>query len=149
MGPRAHCLILLFSASGHKSNPLSYPNGAALSLDSSAGSLDELSYIVSRAQDPARLMQVDDARRYLNGFWKEVRSLYKAGRLTADGGDFFSPNNRWLFQGNEYRELVEPLDIANWYKAGIHEKAGEHYFGKPFAASRFLIAPDASSSVCA
>lgn len=75
-------------------------------------------------------VQVDMARRYLNSFWKEVRKLYRAGKLTADGGDFFSPRKRWLRQGNEYRALVEPLDIANWYKLERHLTASGHYFGR-------------------
>lgn len=62
-------------------------------------------------------------------FWKDVRDLYKARKLTADGGDFFSPKKRWFRLGNEYRVLLEPLDIANWYKAGNHLKGSGHYIG--------------------
>lgn len=76
-------------------------------------------------------VQVDAARKYLNFFWKGVRDHYYECKLIADGGDFFSPKKKWLRQGNEYRELVEPLDIANWYKANIHLKGSSgHYFGK-------------------
>jgi hypothetical protein len=80
------------------------------------------------------IAQVDSARQVLMKFWKDVRRLYRACKLTADGGDFFSPNKRWLRLGNEYRGLVEPLDIANWYKAGNHEKGSGHYWGEELAS---------------
>lgn len=66
----------------------------------------------------------------LNYFWKDVRKLYLACKLTADGGDFFSPKKRWFRYGAEYRALVEPLDIANWYKVGVHLLGHGHYIGK-------------------
>lgn len=75
-------------------------------------------------------MQVDAARKYLMVFWKDVRKKYYKCTLIADGGDFFSPKKRWLRTGNEYRALVEPLDIANWYKASIHLKGSGHYIGE-------------------
>jgi hypothetical protein len=86
-------------------------------------------------------LQVDAARKFLNLFWKEVRKSYLACKLQLDGEDFFSPKKRWIRAANEYRELVEPLDIANWYKAEIHKQKGKgHYLGKTLlqAHSPFL-----------
>jgi hypothetical protein len=77
------------------------------------------------------ILQVDNARRFLSVFWRDVQKQYLACKLvTTDGGDFFSPNERWSRVGNEYRALVEPLDIANWYKAENHLKGSGHYIGK-------------------
>ena len=43
--------------------------------------------------------------------------MYKACRLVGDDRrDYFGPG-RWLRSGSEYRVLVEPLDIANWWVA--------------------------------
>jgi hypothetical protein len=75
------------------------------------------------------LVQVDNARRYLNDYWKAVRKLYIANKLADEDGDFFSPDKRWLRTGNSYRVLVEPLDIANWYKCGNHTSGSGHYIG--------------------
>jgi hypothetical protein len=91
-------------------------------------------------------LQVDDARRYLNEFWKGVRRLYVAKKLTYDNGDFFRPDKRWLMVGNAYRALVEPLDIALWYKRGSHtkENGNGHYIGMSWT----LAAPPFQSGVC-
>ena len=49
---------------------------------------------------------------------------------------FFVDNNRWLVRAEEYRQLGEPLDIANWYYKNKHwefkvakncEAEGYHY----------------------
>lgn len=73
-------------------------------------------------------MQVDPARKYLMGFWRDTTRLYKRCKLAGeDFRDFFAPKSRWLMQGSQFRVLVEPLDIANWYKAGNTETSG-HYF---------------------
>ena len=59
--------------------------------------------------------QVDDARRTLNGFWKDTRKMYKTCRLVKDERRDFFEAGRWLRNGSAYRVLVEPLDIANWW----------------------------------
>ena len=57
--------------------------------------------------------------RELNHFWKHVCFQYRGGLLALpDNTDFFSAYKHWLRDGAEYRHLVEPLDIANWYKNG-------------------------------
>jgi hypothetical protein len=60
-------------------------------------------------------------------FWKETVQLYRRCKLARDGEkDFFALKSKWLLQGIEFRTLVEPLDIANWYKAGNTASSG-HY----------------------
>lgn len=64
--------------------------------------------------------------------------MYRACKLANDGRDFFSPKKRWFRMGNDFRALVEPLDIANWYKAGNHEKGSGHYWGKDLPVKDIL-----------
>jgi hypothetical protein len=44
--------------------------------------------------------------------WDSVEEQYEKGLLPPT---FFSRDNRWFWRGIEYRALVEPVDIANWY----------------------------------
>ena len=61
-------------------------------------------------------------------FWRSTTRQYKLCKLACDGClDFFGAKSHWLIRGNLFRVLVEPLDIANWYKAGNVETSG-HYF---------------------
>jgi hypothetical protein len=53
-----------------------------------------------------------------------VTEQYKQGLLPPD---FFSRDNRWFWRGKEYRELAEPLDIANWYMKNKHWEYKEMY----------------------
>ena len=72
-------------------------------------------------------MQVDRARKYLMNFWRSTIQQYKLCKLARDGClDFFGAKSHWLIRGNPFRVLVEPLDIANWYKAGNVGTSG-HY----------------------
>ncbi len=66
--------------------------------------------------------KVDQARKDLCGFWKDLRKRYKACRLVGDERrDFFAGRGRWLRNGSAFRTLVEPLDIANWWDADTRE----------------------------
>jgi hypothetical protein len=59
------------------------------------------------------------------GFWRDIQHKYNLGELTDD---FFTPN--WIGRGREYRLLVEPLDIANFYykeKNCDGTEDGKHY----------------------
>ena len=55
----------------------------------------------------------------LGAFWKDVQSKYQAQELLELHEDPRFPegffNRQWTGRGREYRELVEPLDIANWW----------------------------------
>eukprot|EP00243_Klebsormidium_subtile_P009826 TRINITY_DN503_c0_g1_i1.p1 TRINITY_DN503_c0_g1~~TRINITY_DN503_c0_g1_i1.p1 ORF type:complete len:406 (+),score=47.02 TRINITY_DN503_c0_g1_i1:254-1471(+) len=74
--------------------------------------------------------KVEAAKAHLKSFWKKVRGLYNTCQLTADGGDFFSPDKKWLRAAHDYQALFEPLSIAGWYKHGNHLKGSGHYIGK-------------------
>ncbi|EIE24331.1 hypothetical protein COCSUDRAFT_41566 [Coccomyxa subellipsoidea C-169] len=60
---------------------------------------------------------VDKARRALNAYWKAVKNSYELGTLPVPGNEFLS--GHMLRKGVDYRNLVEPLDCANWYRLGI------------------------------
>jgi hypothetical protein len=44
--------------------------------------------------------------------WDRVWEQHRDGLLPSN---FFAHGDRWLIRAVEYRHLVEPLDIANWY----------------------------------
>jgi hypothetical protein len=56
--------------------------------------------------------------------WDAVEEQHKAGLLPPS---FFAKDNRWLWRGKEYRELAEPLDIANWYMKNKQWEYKEKY----------------------
>eukprot|EP00898_Chlorokybus_atmophyticus_P006334 jgi/Chlat1/6701/Chrsp5S06985 len=75
--------------------------------------------------------QVDAARKQISGIWRQATRSYRACQLADAGSDMFSRNRRWLRDSNEMRVLVEPIDIANWYKCKQHlpEKGPNAYSG--------------------
>eukprot|EP01018_Ginkgo_biloba_P029711 Gb_22765 [translate_table: standard] len=68
------------------------------------------------------------ARLKLGGFWDEIIEMVEQHELPDD----FEAQNKWINAGTAYRRLVEPLDIANYYRLGKHEDSG-HYLsnGRP------------------
>eukprot|EP01018_Ginkgo_biloba_P029720 Gb_18097 [translate_table: standard] len=62
------------------------------------------------------------ARLKLAGFWDEIIEMVERHELPDD----FEAQNKWINAGTAYRRLVEPLDIANYYRLGKHEDSG-HY----------------------
>eukprot|EP01018_Ginkgo_biloba_P029750 Gb_40574 [translate_table: standard] len=68
------------------------------------------------------------ARLKLAGFWDEIIEMVELHELPDD----FEAQNKWINAGTAYRRLVEPLDIANYYRLGKHEDSG-HYLsnGRP------------------
>ena len=79
--------------------------------------------------------QARQALRKTKGFWDEVLLLWQAGELPDD---FFGvwddnakkmENRMWLFRANNHRELVEPFEIAAFYR---HKLAKVYKRGKTF-----------------
>jgi hypothetical protein len=56
--------------------------------------------------------------------WDAVEEQYNAGLLPPS---FFTGKDRWLWRGQEYREIAEPLDIANWYMKNKQWQYKEKY----------------------
>uniref|UniRef100_A0A0D6QTK3 Fungal lipase-like domain-containing protein n=1 Tax=Araucaria cunninghamii TaxID=56994 RepID=A0A0D6QTK3_ARACU len=65
------------------------------------------------------------ARLRLAGFWDEIKDMVDRKELPDD----FETEEEWIKAGSVYRMLVEPLDIANYYRLGKHEDTG-HYLAK-------------------
>eukprot|EP01018_Ginkgo_biloba_P029712 Gb_36483 [translate_table: standard] len=65
------------------------------------------------------------ARLKLEGFWYEIIEMVGRHELPDD----FESQNKWINAGTCYRRLVEPLDIANYYRLGKQETLG-HYLGR-------------------
>ncbi|KAH9328588.1 hypothetical protein KI387_000696, partial [Taxus chinensis] len=61
-------------------------------------------------------------RLNLAGFYDRLEEMVENHLLPDD----FQCNEEWIGRGTEYRLLVEPLDIANYYRLGKHEDSG-HY----------------------
>jgi len=51
-------------------------------------------------------------RERLGGFWDDIIEKWEAHELPSD----FESQNKWINAGNAYRKLVEPLDIAYYYR---------------------------------
>jgi Enhanced disease susceptibility 1 protein EP domain len=56
-----------------------------------------------------------------DNFWSEVIKLFESGELPPT---FFQGG--WFYRADNYRQLMEPLFIANWYRAGFY-KASKPY----------------------
>ncbi|TXG58988.1 hypothetical protein EZV62_016817 [Acer yangbiense] len=71
-------------------------------------------------------MDVKKFKKRLNDYWKKV--VEEAERMPQSEN---APlNHRWLYGGNIYRRMVEPLDIADYYSKGLKNykaKRSEHY----------------------
>ncbi|XP_028754194.1 senescence-associated carboxylesterase 101 isoform X1 [Neltuma alba] len=65
--------------------------------------------------------------RELNNYWKEM--VEEAEKQPQKEGATF--RTRWLYAGTNYRRMVEPLDVARYYKDGkrdyINQGRSEHY----------------------
>jgi hypothetical protein len=66
---------------------------------------------------PGRLQATRD-------FWDRVKQLCKDGLLDDS---FF--DGRWAERGKQYRLLVEPVDIANFYFRGLQNDRGHYIDG--------------------
>lgn len=81
----------------------------------------EAAFLPPLKGDEATRERVWTAMRELWGFWKRVKTAYEEGVLDDK---FFS--RHWAGRGREYRLLVEPVDIANYYRKNKHLESG-HY----------------------
>jgi len=81
----------------------------------------------------------------LAGYWDEIKlMMVSIEQDTVNGSvekfiykdelpDDFQCREEWVRLGTHYRLLVEPLDIANYYRLGNHEDSTGHYLvgGRP------------------
>jgi len=55
-------------------------------------------------------------RKKLSQFWDEIIEKWEGHELPSD----FESQNKWINAGNTYRRLVEPLDIASYYRTNAN-----------------------------
>lgn len=79
-------------------------------------------------RNPKREGAVNIARLKLGNFWDRVITMIDNNQLPHD----FQKRAKWVNASQFYKLLVEPLDIADYYRSGKH-KSGGHYMaqGRP------------------
>jgi hypothetical protein len=100
--------------------------------------------------DPAsEEKKVDNARRDLGAYWDELLEYYEIGSLPTGPrvvpnrlrGPFWVPKD--MLSGNfarkaiSFLKLVEPLEIANWYRLGYDKKGGDYAIGWPLRSGKY------------
>ncbi|GLJ13082.1 hypothetical protein SUGI_0204850 [Cryptomeria japonica] len=67
-------------------------------------------------------MKANKNRVKLAAFWDRITELVEKEELPKD----LQTQDKWINAGTEYRLLVEPLDIAHYYRLGKHEDSGSY-----------------------
>ncbi|KAL9356456.1 hypothetical protein Peur_049709 [Populus x canadensis] len=85
---------------------------------------DQMGYYDSFKQRGAskRDFKVNLNRHKLAQFWDNVINLFESNQLPHD----FHTQGKWVNASQSYKLLVEPLDIAEYYRTGMHRSKG-HY----------------------
>ncbi|KAK6923496.1 Fungal lipase-like domain, partial [Dillenia turbinata] len=85
---------------------------------------DQMGYYDSFKQKRAskREVQVNKNRIKLAAFWDNVITMLDNNQLPCD----FDKRAKWVNASQFYKLLVEPLDIAEYYRSGTHLRKG-HY----------------------
>ncbi|KAI9394240.1 hypothetical protein POPTR_005G068700v4 [Populus trichocarpa] len=85
---------------------------------------DQMGYYDSFKQRGAskRDFKVNLNRHKLAQFWDNVINLFESNQLPHD----FHRQGKWVNASQFYKLLVEPLDIAEYYRTGMHRSKG-HY----------------------
>ncbi|KAJ6413680.1 hypothetical protein OIU84_006478 [Salix udensis] len=88
---------------------------------------DQMGYYDSFKQRGAskRDSKVNLNRHKLARFWDNVINLFESNQLPHD----FHRQKKWVNASQFYKLLVEPLDIAEYYRTGMHRSKG-HYIGR-------------------
>ncbi|XP_028785061.1 lipase-like PAD4 isoform X2 [Neltuma alba] len=85
---------------------------------------DQLGYYDSfkRRGSSRRGMKINMNRLKLARFWNNVIDMMESNQLPYD----FDRSRKWVNSSQFYKLLVEPLDIAEYYRKGMHRTKG-HY----------------------
>ncbi|KAK2973409.1 hypothetical protein RJ640_011643 [Escallonia rubra] len=75
-----------------------------------------------KLQNEEKDFQANVTRLELAAIWDEVIEMIKKNELP----DEFEGKKEWIDWGNEFRRLVEPLDISNYYRHAKNEDAGSY-----------------------
>jgi hypothetical protein len=73
---------------------------------------DGITYYDSFKYQDKKDIRADRHRLKLEGFWDEIIDLWEGMSCQCN----FESQNKWINAGNTYRKLVEPLDIAHYYR---------------------------------
>ncbi|KAL6181528.1 hypothetical protein ACLB2K_048183 [Fragaria x ananassa] len=79
-------------------------------------------YNAFKKQDEKRDFNANVMRLVLAGIWDEIIEMLKRYDLP----DEFEGEDSWIVLGTEFRRLVEPLDIANYYRHARGEDTGAY-----------------------
>lgn len=79
-------------------------------------------YDAFKLQKEPRDFQANVKRLVLAGVWDEIIEMLKRYELP----DEFEGKKEWIELGTKFRRLVEPLDIANYYRHLKHEDTGPY-----------------------
>lgn len=79
-------------------------------------------YNAFKKQDEKRDFNANVMRLVLAGIWDEIIEMLKRYDLP----DEFEGEDSWIVLGTEFRRLVEPLDIANYYRHAKNEDTGAY-----------------------
>lgn len=77
-------------------------------------------YDAFKVQQDEKDFQANVKRLVLAGIWDEIIEMLKKYELP----DEFEGKEDWIILGTRFRRLVEPLDIANYYRHLKHEDTG-------------------------
>ncbi|KAL4379677.1 hypothetical protein GQ457_02G010120 [Hibiscus cannabinus] len=87
------------------------------------GADDQMGYYDSfKRKASRREARVNMNRHKLASFWNSVIHMLENNELPHD----FDRRDKWVFASLSYKLLVEPLDIADYYRTGMHRERG-HY----------------------
>ncbi|KAK3028010.1 hypothetical protein RJ639_040009 [Escallonia herrerae] len=75
-----------------------------------------------KLQNEVKDFQANVTRLELAAIWDEIIEMIKKNELP----DEFEGKKEWIDLGTEFRRLVEPLDIANYYRHAKNEDAGSY-----------------------
>eukprot|EP00253_Pinus_taeda_P019332 PITA_19332 len=73
---------------------------------------DMVYYDKFKIQSYKKDIHADQARLKLARFWDDIIEMWERHELPSD----FQSQNKWINAGTAYRRLVEPLDIAHYYR---------------------------------
>uniref|UniRef100_A0A7N0TWN7 Lipase-like PAD4 n=2 Tax=Kalanchoe fedtschenkoi TaxID=63787 RepID=A0A7N0TWN7_KALFE len=98
---------------------------------------DQLGYYDSfkRRSVSKRETRVNINRLMLAGFWDNVIRMLDENQLPHD----FEKRAKWVNASQFYKLLVEPLDIAEYYRSGKHKSEGGGHYVKHGRPRRYLI----------
>jgi hypothetical protein len=95
----------------------------AIELSEKQCSMAELEWYKERCEKEDGITYYDSFKKHkdidanlrrvrLAEFWDEIIEMWERHELPSD----FQSQNKWINAGNTYRRLVEPLDIAHYYR---------------------------------